>query len=59
MSRSRILVAGAFLWAAVAADLAIHIARGDWLVPAAMAVAGVGFVAVRETRRAVLGAATA
>ena len=58
MSRSRILVAGAFLWTAVAADLAIHIA-GPLDPAGGDGAAGVGFVAVRETRRAVLGASAA
>jgi dihydroxyacid dehydratase/phosphogluconate dehydratase len=51
MSRNLILVAGAFLWSAVAVDAVVHLASGDWLAPALMAVAAIVFVAVRGPRR--------
>jgi hypothetical protein len=37
----------ALAWTAVVADGLLHIAVGDVLVPAAMALAGVGYVAIR------------
>lgn len=57
MSRNRILAAGALLWTAVAVDGLIHIATGDWLAPALMAITGIAWVAVRWPRRAKLEAA--
>jgi hypothetical protein len=57
MSRNRILAAGAFLWALVAVDAIIHIASGDLLAPALMAVTGIAWVAIRWPRKAALEAA--
>ena len=51
MARLGILVAGALLWVAVAVVAVIHVASGDWLVPAAMVVASIAFVAVVTARR--------
>ena len=51
MSRNQIRGAGAILWAAVAVDAMVHLAAGDLVVPAAMTIVGVSWVAIRRPRR--------
>jgi hypothetical protein len=56
MSRN-VVVASVLLWTAVAVVALVDLASGDWLTPAVMTVAGIGFVAVRRPRRMRLEAA--
>jgi hypothetical protein len=51
MSRNQIRGAGAILWAVVAVDAMVHLAAGDLVVPAAMMIVGVSWVAIRWPRR--------
>jgi len=51
MSRNQIRGAGAILWAVVAVDAMVHLAAGDLVVPAAMTIVGVSWVAIRWPRR--------
>ena len=48
MSRNLILVFGVICWTGAAADAALHLIQGDLLVPAAMGIVFVGWVAVRR-----------
>ena len=51
MNRTAVLVLGAICWSVAAFDAAIHMARGDLLVPSAMAAALVVWIGVRATYR--------
>jgi hypothetical protein len=51
MSRNLILATGVLLWALTAADAVAHVAVGDWIVPASMAVVAVAWVTLRRARR--------
>ena len=46
MSRTLILVFGFICWTGVAANALVHLAFGDWLLPAVMALFFVGWVAL-------------
>jgi hypothetical protein len=50
MTRNKILAAGTILWGIVAVDAIIHLASGDWTVPAIVGFAGVLWVAIRRPR---------
>ena len=47
MPRMALMLLAVLAWTAVIADGLIHLESGDALVPAAMAVAGLGYVAIR------------
>ena len=57
MSRNLILMIGALLWATFGAVAAFHVVTGDWLPLAFAALVGVGYVAMRHTRRSLTRAA--
>lgn len=52
-----ILVFGAICWAVVLVDAVVHLAAGDLVVPAAMAVAFVAWVTLRQLHESRLAAA--
>ena len=47
MPRMALMLVAVLAWTAVIADGLIHLKSGDILVPAAMAVAGLGYLAIR------------
>ena len=49
MDRTSLLIAGAIAWTVAAADAVYHVVNGDLLVPSSMAVAAVGYIAIRRT----------
>jgi hypothetical protein len=51
MSRNFILALGAFMWTLVAVDAISHLATGDFLVPAVMAVLAFTWTGLRWGRR--------
>ena len=53
MSRNQILAVGALLWTVVMVDALAHVATGDLVAPALMAICaivGVSLIAVRSRR---------
>ena len=48
MTRNQILVFGVICWTGAAADAIVHLVAGDVVVPAAMGLAFVAWVAVRR-----------